>query len=430
MRTDAPTPARRPIGTANRIACVLAAIQLLWLLGGPEADAQQDAPAVARGLPSANPVKEIQSKLRARGNFHFHKTPLSGFVAELAKQYDLPLVLDGEGLTRAGIADDAPVTADFMEMSVNRALMRVLKELSLRHEIRDGQVVITNARVNPVVRVPPPVRLQIMGEGGVQLQQNAVVAAENQEAQLVGLFRPLIPPELQFLKYVCKPDDEQCRGLERDSEEILRQVAKESTQQPNGNWVLTFQLDGQIAGASVARDKIRARLVESVKTRLSAEKAARYARELELRAAQRRRMSVLNVVARIDSQLFLSAAQRDAISEALLAAWDESWALSVAAIVDNNPSLPMIPEALILPHLTVAQQRLWQSTPKGSTVFNINGGWGNFNQWQWQQGFDVPVINLELRADDVLIDVPQPVPDAAEAPAQVPLPEQPQPLQE
>ena len=81
--------------------------------------------------------------------------------------------------------------------------------------------------------------------------------------------------------------------------------------------------------------------------------------EKKRRAASRRETAICGLVARLDRTLILSTGQRERILRVLDSNWDEEWCV-VSGVIDDDPGpLPAIPDRLIVPCLSPAQQRAW-----------------------------------------------------------------------
>ena len=289
-------------------------------------------------------TKDIQATLRFRKDFHLDGVPLNEFVADLSKQLGFRIRLDQEGLQRAKVAEGAPVVAHFRDLTVNRALLRVLDGLGLRHAIREGEVVITNA---PPKQVPDRLVPRLIG------RRRPLDAA-----QFAGELRPLLALELGYVKRVCEPTDAQMRGLDEDGEQILKIVAERYVAGGGRRFV---PMEGPVPVD--ARAEICESLMLAVESRLPDDRFRRYAEETRLRAEHRKRAAVQNLVVRLDEHLLLSAEQRETISNVLSGNGSYDWSLA-APESGSFLALPLLPHDFIVPHLTKQQQMVWETTPK------------------------------------------------------------------
>ncbi len=109
---------------------------------------------------------------------------------------------------------------------------------------------------------------------------------------------------------------------------------------------------------------IRDAVARSAKERLPADQFARFARELDRRAEDRKRTAVNQLLAAIDRNLLLSHAQRIALRDDLLASWHNTWFESADTLFEENLLLPNLPDRYVLRSLTDAQRTFWRTSPK------------------------------------------------------------------
>jgi len=117
--------------------------QKLVIVG--QAGAVDQKAAAAPAAENAEALQKISRKLLSPADIQADKKPLAKFAEDLAKQYEIPIRLDEPALKAAGVAINAPVTAEIKKGSLGQALSKVLKEHKLRWELRDSEVVITGA---------------------------------------------------------------------------------------------------------------------------------------------------------------------------------------------------------------------------------------------------------------------------------------------
>ncbi len=92
--------------------------------------------------------------------------------------------------------------------------------------------------------------------------------------------------------------------------------------------------------------------------------AAAYDRENTSRVERRAEAARVRIVAKLDEQLDLAAAQREAILKDLRSNWEPDWVRELddrgGLIVNNHRPAPDFAEACILPHLDAAQRQAWR----------------------------------------------------------------------
>src|SRR5438132_848754 len=135
-------------------------------------------------------------------------------------------------------------------------------------------------------------------------QEDAVV--QQFEQQFAGQFRQLYKTELHFMRLVSQPTKQQYEKISADGETALKATIRNFALQMNG----LRQPRASAGEQSDPRPLIADALAKSARTILSREQAARYQKELHQRTAARKRVVVLNLVAKFDKVLVLTAEQR------------------------------------------------------------------------------------------------------------------------
>src|SRR5262245_45659391 len=112
---------------------------LLLLLVVPTLAAADDGPKAESPKtevpePKAT-ARSLQQKLLVRTDLEADKLPLKEVVKRLSEQCGVTIRLDEAELKKANVAPDAPVTASVKNLTLNRALAKILGELNLAHRI-------------------------------------------------------------------------------------------------------------------------------------------------------------------------------------------------------------------------------------------------------------------------------------------------------
>ncbi len=109
------------------------------------------------------------------------------------------------------------------------------------------------------------------------------------------------------------------------------------------------------------RLEIRGALVKALGT-VGPEHVAGYQLEQDRRTARQARAARVRIVAKVDGQLDLSAAQREAIEADLAKHWDAAWVhvLVDPGLINNQTIAPDFAAAAIEPHLAAAQKTAWK----------------------------------------------------------------------
>src|SRR5205807_2646200 len=126
---------------------------------------------------------------------------------------------------------------------------------------------------------------------------------------------------------------------------------QETTKKCFGYW------RGMRGGPAVAeenpdpRTPVSEAIAKSAQANLPADQAARYRKELDVRAAARKRSTALGLVACVDKVLVLTKEQRDQVLEVLENNWNKAWD-NPMWLMYGGQYFPQMPDAKILPLLT------------------------------------------------------------------------------
>jgi hypothetical protein len=221
--------------------------------------------------------------------------------------------------------------------------------------------------------------------------------------------------ELSFANRVCKLSDEQRRKLIVKSvvwlEEFAADYAKKGGQPQQGLWINGFNA----SNSADPRASIEAGVKKIVEADLPKRQQSLYAKECRKREAFHRKVSVDNLVARIDKELQLAPEQREKLTESLTTHWDKNWAPQLEMFMHGSDYWPNVPDQWIRPHLTAAQQLAWSRLNKqpGHVVFGVQffGGDGEvIDDIDLNEGKD-----KAAEVDEKQVGAAAPVPRAAAA---------------
>lgn len=193
------------------------------------------------------------------------------------------------------------------------------------------------------------------------------------EQQFVQQLRPLAKTELNFVRAVCQPNAEQSKKLKAASDAGMKTAVKKFAE------IQKKMQQGVRAGQEPQwpdpRKLMSDVLLKSVKETMTEEAAKRYEAELSKRAAARKRAALLNLVAKLDKDLVLTAGQRGKLSETLEKNWQDSWCQQLETFMYGDAYFPALPDAQVLPLLTEKQKQIWNGIPK---QHNMIWGWAGF----------------------------------------------------
>jgi len=105
-----------------------------------------------------------------------------------------------------------------------------------------------------------------------------------------------------------------------------------------------------------------AALTESLKEHVGSEQAEKFSRQLGARSERRKAATVHAIVASLDAEFCLTAAQREKIERSLLERWSDSMGMAVQGMYTNNGVriFPGLPDECVRPHLTRTQRERFQ----------------------------------------------------------------------
>jgi hypothetical protein len=187
------------------------------------------------------------------------------------------------------------------------------------------------------------------------LQQKEQIA--KQAEQMERFFQPLLASELELIRQCCG-------GLEpADRQRVLAAGRGAVTLAARG--FAERQLTGRLGqDAFDPREEIRQRLTAAVLELATPAEAAAYQAAVAERQARHAEAARVAIVVRLDRQLDLTAAQRQAIEADLARAWEPDWGRDLdrrgQMRLNGYPIAPDEAAAVILPHLDPAQVAEWE----------------------------------------------------------------------
>jgi hypothetical protein len=231
---------------------------------------------------------------------------------------------------------------------------------------------------------------------------DAAVGADPLEQQFLQQFRQLSKTELNFVRAICQPNAEQSKKIKAASEVGLKTAVKKFAE------IQKKLQQGIRAGEQPQwpdpRKLMADALLKSVKETMSAEQAKRYEEELAKRSAARQHAALLNLVAKLDKDLVLTADQREKLSEALSGSWKEAWGQQLETFMYGDTYMPALPDAQVIPVLTEKQKQIWTGLPKHH---NQIWGWAGFGFVQVFDAEEVlaePAVQIDV---DIKVEVKQ-----------------------
>lgn len=249
--------------------------------------------------------------------------------------------------------------------------------------------------------------IEALGGGRVAADMPAAVAVEKVnendpvikqfEQQYSRQFQQLFKTELHFIRIVCQPTKQQYEKIAADGEKVkkatIRKFALYQKRMRRG-----FRAGEQRNGPGDPRDMLAQELSKLVKTTLSADKAASYQKEIDRRGVARKRVAKLNILAKLDKRLVLTADQRSQLSKILETNWKDSWN-NVQMLMYGEQYFPQLPNNKVLPVLNKSQKDVWRGITKQGNIFF---------------GFNIFMVNGIQIDDEVWDDEPEAEEDAGD----------------
>jgi hypothetical protein len=289
-------------------------------------------------------------------------------IARLAWTVGTAFALSASAFVAAQIQDTAPAPAPAVEPAKTTPDAVPPRPLGVMKQKAEPKTQATKAvtGTTTTTTTTTAIRPALAPAAMMAADDNMKAMVQQMAQQWSSQFRPFLRVEYQFLRTVCEPTKEQRRPIARAGEEALRDGATKFAEwQLNRNGMI--RIGGSAAGPDV-RKIVQEGLAASAKAHLSPEQQERYRREVEARAAEQKRLGVLNLVARLDQFLVLSAEQRDRISASLSSHWDDSWSQGIESSNLVDAYFPMIPDQHVAPFLSPAQKTVWAGAQKATHI--------------------------------------------------------------
>ncbi len=239
----------------------------------------------------------------------------------------------------------------------------------------------------------------------VAVAAGAPIAADPLEQQFAPQVQLVVNSELHFMRKVCQPTAKQYESLklvgDRAAKNTVRKIAQVQKKMQQG-----VQPGQQIEWPD-PRSVVSELLVKEIAATLSVKQAEQYQLELAKRADARKRVALLNLVAKIDKDLLLTGEQRTKLSESLTTNWKSAWVQQLEVFVYGDQFTPILPDEHVLPFLNEKQKTIWKSAPKNQNQF---WGWMGFGFMQGVAIEEDGVIieeKVEEKADDKMDAEPQ-----------------------
>lgn len=249
-------------------------------------------------------------------------------------------------------------------------------------EPKDGEAKAPKAKAKPKPKGGNGLANLLIQLGGGRVAPNAdMMINQNQDAikqmalQFQQQYRGLLGEELQFLRMTIDIPPEHRPKIKAAGEAAIEAVA---LKQAEGQ----FNPRGNVQNQGPER-LVRDSLLKALEEVFTEEQLKTFREESQHRLDHRRRTAIEAVVCILDSQMYLSEAQRTAITASLNDNWQESWEVWLMLPAYNSQYLPTIPDQFVVKHLKPDQKTIWQTSQKITMSWfdQFGDGQADMNWW-------------------------------------------------
>ncbi|WP_146599617.1 hypothetical protein [Novipirellula aureliae] len=205
----------------------------------------------------------------------------------------------------------------------------------------------------------------------VEMAAEAPLAEPNEpdndavDPRKVECFKPLVNQELSFIQRVGSLDEKSMNDLVAKATDAYLGMADMIGDQNRffPNEEMFYGPSGEMIRGNPYK-RVRSDAKRYAEEVLSDEQFQRYVREADARAKFERDTAIKFVVDLIEKKLPLSHDQREAIKGNLAKDWKAIDVVSLQIYTQNPRYIPEIPDAHVLPELTVMQKKIWVTLKK------------------------------------------------------------------
>jgi hypothetical protein len=199
------------------------------------------------------------------------------------------------------------------------------------------------------------------GDGQQQDPQAAIARQQKQQIlqhakHMERFFQPILHAELERGR-------RSCGGLAPEARKQVLVAGKKAAQKAALEFA-TQQFNGRGLKPFDARKTIHEAVSSTIKQHAAAEEFSAYESEQQNRVSRRARAARVLIVAKLDSQLELTAEQRQSIEADLEKQWQADWVSELKdtgnVVIGNYRPAPDFAAACITPHLSTGQRQEWK----------------------------------------------------------------------
>lgn len=216
------------------------------------------------------------------------------------------------------------------------------------------------------------------------------------EDEELAEFRVMLKPELLFVRKVCDLPEPEFRTLSQSCEALLTGIVPQFfAEQEQREQALN---NGKNPSAELKQlpQRIREAVSQIAECQLTPEQWSQFSAEFQLRTAHRKRVAILNLVARLDHDLLLTSTQREQVRKLLEDIWSDSWSQSLGAFASESNFMPFLAEDDLRPILSPAQLDTWSHSGYDDDVSNFGD---DSLEWIIDEDVDEVMVDEAAPAD-------------------------------
>ncbi len=198
--------------------------------------------------------------------------------------------------------------------------------------------------------------------------------------QFTQQYRPILTTELNFIRQVCDLAPEQRPKIKTAGEASLKEAALKMAELQGGQMRGVFRAQNQQPDP---QRTIRESVAKALQETLTPEQMTKYKAAAAQRASLRKRAAIRCVVARLDGTLCLTADQRDKITQAITAGWQDKWEQWLMLSAYGDQYFPMVPDQHVVTHLDADQKSVWSGLQKVDFGYYFGGGIAEADDGWW-----------------------------------------------
>ena len=190
--------------------------------------------------------------------------------------------------------------------------------------------------------------------------------------QYMQQYRAVLTSELAFVRQICHQLPLKDRiAIRAKGEASLREAARLTADQQVRNQRPVAGLRVRAASTELMspRTVIRQGLSEALKQVLSQADWEVFSFEAEQRLLARKNAAITDAVARFDAALHFTVEQREKVTAGINSNWQDKWEEWLMIYMYSDQYYPMVPDQMILTHLSAEQRAIWPNLQRISIGF-------------------------------------------------------------